>query len=930
MAYSRYKKSNAVQNHSSNKAEEAIQRFANMMIERMTALKDQNWEKGWFNGTAFNALPQNYSGRTYNASNAFLLFLQSAQNGYTMPVYMTFKQAMDQGVRINKGEEAFPVVYWDFTIRDKEGNKISFEDYKNLSKEEQKECTRFPFLRYYPVFNVDQTNLREVLPEKYEALRQRFNIEEIKDAEGMYVHSAIDKMVAEQSWYCPIHADRPSEGAKYSRNSDEIIVPMKAQFKIHDTADEIYKDGMEYYSTLLHEMTHSTGSPERLGREKGVKFGDPKYAKEELVAELTAALIGNTMGFDSRITDNSAKYVDGWISVLKEDPKFIVSVMADVNKASEMILDKVDVQRLALGETPYLSKNMVSIENGNSLEPEFVPVQELAVSEPKLEYGNKIDSETQRIIDDLLSHEDTFKYQMLGRMQADCDYFLDNGNRNAKGLWAQNEFKQIAMMKALHQDLSEKPVWLPWEKILEYESKMISPSNILQNQLAHEPSIEEYTKKNKPLLIDPQEKPELLKQYEEMKEKHPDALILMRVGDAYELFDNDAKIASGILETELVKGATKNSIYLTVFNHNDLDTYLPKLVRAGQRVAICETAIEAKKLVKRGMSEENKKKHEELITNQNKEAMTTKKKKSEEKVAEKKEKKVKETPKTEAKEEVKAEVKVEDKQDENKEKAVKQPREPQMITVNGDKISHAHVFTKKDNPEQWYFTAKINYNEKFLSPVAISAQEADNYRVNKNVVEMMEKYYPSKVMAKVPAEHFDFKKNNEIVVSPKGEMKIEKFNTYKETNPESPDNGKYKFFAKVGEVNMSVLAKQEDLDAYFDRVKTPAQLVESIFGERLHLKAHYEQFQLPDGFDPNQVKMVKSKEKNDWMVYLDLGDAGKTKGKVLSGHDKTALFTDKTATLAQLGAKYLGDEINKSMNMKPQHKVDEKKQHKMA
>ena len=113
----------------------------------------------------------------------------------------------------------------------------------------------------------------------------------------------------------------------------------------------------ETASTLLHEMTHSTMTPERLNREMGGRFGDPKYAKEELVAELTAAMISHSMGFDSKVTDNSAAYLDSWIGALRKEPKFIVSVMADVNKASDLILDHVDRQRLALGEQPYLAKN---------------------------------------------------------------------------------------------------------------------------------------------------------------------------------------------------------------------------------------------------------------------------------------------------------------------------------------------------------------------------------------------------------------------------------------------------------------------------------------------------------------------------------------------------------------------------------------------
>lgn len=173
----------------------------------------------------------------------------------------------------------------------------------------------------------------------------------------MYAHAALDRMVETQDWLCPIQADKRVDGAYYSPSKDHIVLPMKAQFNIGGTPEETYRGGMEFYSTMLHEMTHSTMTAERLNRDMGGRFGDPKYAKEELVAELTAAMISHSMGFDSKVTDNSASYLDSWIGVLKQEPKFIVSVMADVNKASDLILDHVDKQRLALGEQPYLAKN---------------------------------------------------------------------------------------------------------------------------------------------------------------------------------------------------------------------------------------------------------------------------------------------------------------------------------------------------------------------------------------------------------------------------------------------------------------------------------------------------------------------------------------------------------------------------------------------
>jgi hypothetical protein len=203
----------------------------------------------------------------------------------------------------------------------------------------------------------------------------------------MFSNAALDKMFERQSWICPIHCDKPSGSAFYRPSSDEIVLPMKAQFNKGNSNEEIYKDGMEFYSTALHEMAHSTGTVQRLNRLSGDKFGDPKYAKEELVAELTSAMIGNSMGFDKRILNNNAAYLDNWIGALKENSKFIVSVMADVNKAANMVLEKIDEQKLALGEPPLLEKNRsksMSFEIAST--DEEVPFKDASIF--KLKNGN--------------------------------------------------------------------------------------------------------------------------------------------------------------------------------------------------------------------------------------------------------------------------------------------------------------------------------------------------------------------------------------------------------------------------------------------------------------------------------------------------------------------------------------------------------------
>ena len=345
-----------------SKGQKAIDKFTEMMISRMESMKADEWRKGWIDGTVYG-MPQNISGRNYSGSNSFFLQMDSAMKGYKTPVYMTFLQIQKENARIKKGAEAMPVIYWDFSIQDKDGKKVTRDDYRFMSKDDQTKCTVIPFLKAYNVFNVDQTNLEEVNKEKYDKLIAKFKAPEIKDAEGMYANAALDRLFEKQEWVCPIQVDKFSSNAYYSPSQDKIVVPKKEQFNIGETPEERFKDGMEYYSSALHEMAHSTGTEERLNRVKGDKFGDPKYAKEELVAELTAANVGYAMGFDKRILDNNAAYLDGWISVLKENPKFIVSVMAEVNKASNMVLEAVDKQKIALGEAPILDKNKEADEH---------------------------------------------------------------------------------------------------------------------------------------------------------------------------------------------------------------------------------------------------------------------------------------------------------------------------------------------------------------------------------------------------------------------------------------------------------------------------------------------------------------------------------------------------------------------------------------
>ena len=471
-------------------AEKAIDRFAQMMVTRLEEMKGQQWEKGWIDGGGrTQGLPQNISGRRYSGHNDFFLQLHTAINGYDAPVYATYKQIRDAGATVNKGEKAMPVIYWNISHKDENGQKISDEAFDAMTKAEQAKVKTIPIMMGYYVWNLQQTNFAEVKPEQYAKLTGQFKAPHVADTKGMYESKEFDAMIDKQAWVCKIK-NVEGAGASYSPSKDEITVPMKAQFKIHDTPEEIYKDGMEYYSSIAHEMAHSTGVEKRLGRDMEGHFGDPKYAKEELVAELTAAMVGNTMGFDKRILDNNAKYVDGWMDTLKKEPRFILSVMADVNKASKMILDHVDAQRLEMGMKTLQPKEEAN--NGKTTE-------------------TKVASETK-------------------------------------------------------MDIAAEPLAKPKTKAEE------------KAEIAKETAVV----------------------FKDLKEKHPDALLLMRKGDFYEAFDEDAKKvakSTGLKEQHIIKegfepkegkGDEKGISYVN-FKNTSLDKYLPKLVRDGYRVAICDS-----------------------------------------------------------------------------------------------------------------------------------------------------------------------------------------------------------------------------------------------------------------------------------------------------------------------------------------------------
>ena len=379
----------------------ALDRFAEMMIEKIKTLQG-DWKKPWFTEGALQ-WPKNLSGREYNGMNALMLMMHCEKQGYKLPVFCTFDrvaglnftkdkqgakmQATDKNgeqlpqVSVNKGEKSFPVFITTYSVVEKDTKeRIKWEDYKQLTEEEKGKYNVYPKLQVYNVFNVDQTNLKEARPELYNKLEQANQIVRQSTGSDSYDFPAMDRMIEQNEWICPI---KPIYGdqAYYSISKNEIVIPEKKQFK----------DGESFYTNLAHEMTHSTGAENQLGRLKPTSFGSKEYAREELVAELSAALVAQRYGMTKHLKEDSASYLKSWLNSLKESPEFLKTTLVDVKKASGMITRCIDDIQLKIDNGEDLSNKATNKENSENesndielgLASKDIPKQEEEIERPR-------------------------------------------------------------------------------------------------------------------------------------------------------------------------------------------------------------------------------------------------------------------------------------------------------------------------------------------------------------------------------------------------------------------------------------------------------------------------------------------------------------------------------------------------------------------
>jgi antirestriction protein ArdC len=270
------------------------------------SLKEDNipWIKPWSGGTD---LAQNgISRKPYNGLNELILNCAP----YSSPYYFTFNQAKSLSFKIKKGEKSWPITYWKFF----------------KSKDENGKEKTIPMLKAFRVFNLEQLDTS-----KNPKALEKYTISECEKVEFCPIEEA-ENLLLEIWPRCAKIEHSVQNRAYYSPSRDIISMPLK----------EIFNSSEEYYSTLFHEIIHSTGHQTRVNRKEVTdpnSFGSHDYSKEELVAEIGSCFLLNDCGITKTI-ENQKAYVKSWIKTLKNNPKYILEASSKAKKARAHLMEK--------------------------------------------------------------------------------------------------------------------------------------------------------------------------------------------------------------------------------------------------------------------------------------------------------------------------------------------------------------------------------------------------------------------------------------------------------------------------------------------------------------------------------------------------------------------------------------------------------------
>lgn len=629
----------------------------------VVALERANKNGGTLLNAGQKAMPQFYD-KTLRITpvNALIMAMHSDNGEFKTNSYTMFNETHDRSEAVKKGQKGVPFVWQNlnqYVNKDNAEDKISRAEYNSLADAEKAKYKVNPREDVYTVFNIDQTTMSHVHKEEYAKQVEQFGPNRPTDEKllrmdvNKFIQSMKDNLV-------PIRKDATGI-AHYDSKKDTLHIPAQKDFPSY----------ADYVQEVTRQIVHATGVPQRLGREglsvDGVKTpSEVQQHMEMLVEELASAHRMLELGMTAKMRPQTVEQLPNIISELKADPTMAQKVLHDVNRTVGMIKKAENGEKIKLIEKPSEKRQQAWASQFpiDKVPSTFTQISMLKDDEGKWTLAAKPENartfavhpsrEDVSLYFDMMkndhdeTHVNEFKTQFAQKYysvvaanpEKEANIFRSNASQDALDLISKvNAFKtkdNKILLVATIGDEKQKSVQInqsQWQRMwladdkqdykthlaailysdvlagkLEEMKRSISP-DVEGTQLHEENEHREYHEDEKRQQQQMSNVPPIIKQYNDLKQKHPDALLLFRCGDFYETYKEDAVKASNILGITLTKHSKRmdeegKPLKMAGFPYHALDTYLPKLIRAGERVAICDQLESPRQ--KTSQQEENK------------------------------------------------------------------------------------------------------------------------------------------------------------------------------------------------------------------------------------------------------------------------------------------------------------------------------------
>lgn len=629
----------------------------------VAALERANKNGGTLLNAGQKAMPQFYD-KTLRITpvNALIMAMHSDNGEFKTNSYTMFNETHDRSEAVKKGQKGVPFVWQNlnqYVNKDNAEDKISRAEYNSLADAEKAKYKVNPREDVYTVFNIDQTTMSHVHKEEYAKQVEQFGANRPTDEKllrmdvNKFIQSMKDNLV-------PIRKDATGI-AHYDSKKDTLHIPAQKDFPSY----------ADYVQEVTRQIVHATGVPQRLGREglsvDGVKTpSEVQQHMEMLVEELASAHRMLELGMTAKMRPQTVEQLPNIISELKANPTMAQKVLHDVNRTVGMIKKAENGEKIKLIEKPSEKRQQAWASQFpiDKVPSTFTQISMLKDDEGKWTLAAKPENahtfavhpsrEDVSLYFDMMkndhdeTHVNEFKTQFAQKYysvvaanpEKEANIFRSNASQDALDLISKvNAFKtkdNKILLVATIGDEKQKSVQInqsQWQRMwladdkqdykthlaailysdvlagkLEEMKRSISP-DVEGTQLHEENEHREYHEDEKRQQQQMSNVPPIIKQYNDLKQKHPDALLLFRCGDFYETYKEDAVKASNILGITLTKHSKRmdeegKPLKMDGFPYHALDTYLPKLIRAGERVAICDQLESPRQ--KTSQQEENK------------------------------------------------------------------------------------------------------------------------------------------------------------------------------------------------------------------------------------------------------------------------------------------------------------------------------------